>query len=84
MILLWIVLAIVAGLFLFFRLNLSFGGHAKGDRLERIEKSPNYKGGKFLNPLETKMQVDDMPFLKLTREFFLSKETAYRHRQFQI
>lgn len=50
-----------------------FGARPKGERLARIQRSPHYKNGKFQNPVETKIQVDDIPFLKVMKEFLSSK-----------
>lgn len=72
-----IVLAVLAILiliiFLFIKLNPSFGGKPEGERLARIQKSPNYKDGVFQNPVPTIMQTDDMPFFKLMKEFLFAK-----------
>ncbi len=50
-------------------LNPAFGGSPKGERLKRIEQSPNATNGKFQNPLPTPVQTNDVPYLKLMKEF---------------
>ncbi|WP_372773330.1 MBL fold metallo-hydrolase [Mangrovibacterium sp.] len=75
-VLLWIVLAVMilaVGVFLAISLNPNFGGKLKGERLARAQQSPNFKDGKFQNPVETVMQTDDMPFFKILREFLFAK-----------
>ncbi len=54
-------------------LNPSFGGKVSGERLEKVQKSPNYCDGKFQNPVETIVQVEGMPFFKVLKEFLFVK-----------
>lgn len=63
---------ILAGYFVI-RFNPSFGASPSGERMERILKSPNFRDGKFQNPVETKMQTDDMPFFRVMKEFLFTK-----------
>ncbi len=70
----WII--IVSPLFFIFLLiwqNPAFGGKMKGERQRRIEKSLNWNNGRFQNPVHTVVQTDDMPFVKLMKEFFFAK-----------
>ncbi len=73
MLVLLVLLLIAGGIYLWFKINPSFGGRVEGERLERMQESPNFKDGKFQNPVETLMQTDDMPLLKIMREFFFAK-----------
>ncbi len=69
-----LVVLLIAGLiYVWFVFNPSFGGRINGERLERLKDSPNFKEGKFQNPVETLMQTEDMPFFKLLKEFFFVK-----------
>ena len=69
-----LVLLLIAGLiYLWFVFNPSFGGKIAGERLVRVQNSPNFKDGKFHNPVETRMQTEDMPFFKMLKEFFFVK-----------
>src|SRR5688572_10762900 len=55
----------------------TFGTLPKGDRLEKIKKSPNYKEGAFQNLTETEVLLKDASYLKMMRRFFTpSKKVA--------
>ena len=73
MILISILFAIILISYLFVRFSPSFGSPAKGERLKRMMKSPNFRDGKFQNPVETKMQSADLPFFKVLKEFLSNK-----------
>lgn len=65
MILLWLlgsIAMLVVAFLLYFALAPRIGSNPVGDRLARIQASPNYKDGKFQNLVETSM---DMPFGKM-------------------
>lgn len=47
-----------------------FGSNPEGARLERIEKSPQYQDGIFVNPIETPMMAEDASYLKMLYGFF--------------
>lgn len=56
----WIIIIAVIVIFIvavsiFIKTDPQFGQAPKGEDLERIRKSPNYRGGQFLNPIETKL-----------------------------
>lgn len=51
----------------------SFGGKAAGDRRERIENSPNYQNGRFVNFEPTEV-LRDGSMWSSTREFFFGSE----------
>ena len=73
MVVLALVLFVTLSGYLVIHFNPSFGAAANGKRMERISKSPNFKNGRFQNPVETKMQTDDMPFFKVMKEFLFTK-----------
>lgn len=62
MILLWILIGLIAGLALLLVLYFAYapriGGNPKGERLAGIQRSPNYRDGRFQNVVDTNM---DMP-----------------------
>ena len=84
MILTLIILALVILSFLVIRFYPSFGATPKGKRLSRIQQSPNYKNGKFQNPIETAMQADNLPFFKLMSEFLSSKGNRVPDKPIQV
>ncbi|MBK0401535.1 MBL fold metallo-hydrolase [Adhaeribacter sp. BT258] len=47
-----------------------FGKTPKGKRLERIQKSPNYKDGAFRNLSETPVQAEEATFFGMLYDFF--------------
>jgi len=51
----------------------SFGGKVEGARLERARHSPNFRDGKFVNPLPTRMLVPGT-FLDMVRHQLFGKE----------
>ncbi|WP_053187905.1 MBL fold metallo-hydrolase [Sunxiuqinia dokdonensis] len=73
MILLTILIALAVLVVLIVRLNPSFGASPTGERMQRIQQSPNFKDGKFQNPVATAMQTEDMPFLRVMKEFLFTK-----------
>lgn len=52
-----------------------FGKSPSGKRLERIERSPQYRDGKFQNASETPMMTGDNAMWESMTEFFASKNT---------
>ena len=62
-------LAVYAGLHL-----ESVGKEPTGARLERIEKSPNYKHGSFQNLTNTPVQSEDASYWVMARKFFFDKD----------
>lgn len=67
-----VIVLLLVGLviYLAIKLNPAFGKNPDGERLVRIENSPNYADGRFHNPVETDVQSDDVPFFKLMKLFF--------------
>ena len=50
-----------------------FGGIPKGERLERLKKSPNYRDGTFKNLNYTPQLSNDNGFLHMFKEYFSAK-----------
>lgn len=73
MLFLWIALFILIITYLVFRFNPAFGSQVKTSTQKRITESPNFKNGKFQNPVATQVQIDHVPFFKLLREFLSNK-----------
>lgn len=71
-ILLSIVLIIVVGVFIFLK-NPKFGKLPDGERLAKIEKSPNYKNGSFTNLNYTPQMTGEGGFLKIMKDMFNAK-----------
>ena len=51
-----------------------FGQHPKGERLERIKKSPNYKDGSFKNLSETAVMTSDKSTIGAMWDFIFAKK----------
>jgi L-ascorbate metabolism protein UlaG (beta-lactamase superfamily) len=68
-----IVLALLVALVFVITSQPKFGAIPKGERLERIEKLPNFKDGKFHNLSETPQMSEDAKFLTMMKELFFSK-----------
>lgn len=47
-----------------------FGKAPTGERLQRIQKSPNYRNDSFQNLVPTEMSLKDVSMFKVLREFF--------------
>lgn len=67
-----VVLLLVVALTIFIN-QPSFGKLPAGERLTRIEQSPNYKNGKFQNRLPTTQITSDKPKLQSLYEFLFRK-----------
>src|SRR5678815_1047849 len=48
----------------------AFGKLPSGTRLQRIEKSPNYRDGSFQNVFKTEMMAEGVSYPKMMVEFF--------------
>lgn len=73
----WITLILLAifGLGIVFFLNTpQFGRTPKGERLERIKQSPNYRGGKFQNLNETPQITSDKSYFAMLIDFVFKKK----------
>jgi L-ascorbate metabolism protein UlaG (beta-lactamase superfamily) len=75
---LWILLSIVVllgiALLLYFRFAPIVGSNPAGERLARIEASPNYRDGKFHNVVETNMDMPVGAMAKVMWEFMKGAE----------
>ncbi|NGM72996.1 MBL fold metallo-hydrolase [Sphingobacterium sp. SGL-16] len=72
-ILLVILLITLIGGMLYMRSD-RFGINAAGARLERMQKSPNYKNGAFDNLENTPALAEDASYSKMLRKFFFEKK----------
>jgi L-ascorbate metabolism protein UlaG (beta-lactamase superfamily) len=52
----------------------TFGKKAQGERLLRIQKSPNFKDGVFHNLTETPMMTEDASYFKMLKKFIWKDE----------
>ncbi|HCR90261.1 MAG TPA: hypothetical protein DIW50_07335 [Prolixibacteraceae bacterium] len=64
-----ILLIFIIGGIAVMKISPGFGGRIKGERLERIKKSPNFRDGVFQNPVPTDVQGENFSFWKVMREF---------------
>lgn len=71
-IVLLIFLLIILTVAVFMR-QTSFGRLPRGERLERIQKSPNFRDGIFQNLNHTPQMAEDARFQHILRDMFLSK-----------
>lgn len=67
-----IALILVVGIWIFLQAP-KFGKYPSGDRLERIEKSPNYRDGKFRNLSHTPDLTEGSTYYSVMKEFFFSE-----------
>jgi len=51
-----------------------FGSIPKGERLERIKKSPHFQDGIFKNLSETPQMTNEKGFWQMTKEYFAAKD----------
>tara|TARA_R110002051_G_scaffold36825_2_gene79697 strand:+ start:903 stop:2030 length:1128 start_codon:yes stop_codon:yes gene_type:complete len=71
--LLIIFITLGAGTFLFLNTE-RFGKHPSGERLKKLEKSPNYKDGSFQNLNHTPMLTDGVGYGKVMYEFLFASK----------
>lgn len=64
-----------AGIFLFVSLAPQFGRASEGQRLARIEASPHYRDGAFMNTIPTSMDMSADSILSVLKEFMTAKNT---------
>jgi L-ascorbate metabolism protein UlaG (beta-lactamase superfamily) len=74
-----IMLTIAISLLIFLQFP-QFGKLPIGERLERIEKSPNYKDGKFHNQIPTRELTSDVGFLRMMKQFMFNKSDSLKPR----
>lgn len=68
-----VVIALLVVLGVWFINQPQFGKNPSGERLARIEKSPNYKDGKFQNLSETPQFTGNKNFITVFFDFFFQK-----------
>lgn len=68
-----IVVAVLVALFFIITGQAKFGTVPKGERLERLKQSPNYRNGKFRNLSKTPQLSEDAKFFPMLKEYFTSK-----------
>jgi L-ascorbate metabolism protein UlaG (beta-lactamase superfamily) len=68
-----IVIAILVGAAYIFMQQEKFGRQPRGERLERIKKSPHYKDGKFQNLANTPDLAEGIGYYTVMRDFFFAK-----------
>ena len=68
-----IVFILVAGTFLFLQ-HPKFGKLTSGERLVKIEQSPNYKNGKFQNQSFTPDLTEGTSYYSVLKQFFFEKK----------
>jgi len=73
MIIVWILIAVVIGGYLFLR-QPQFGSKVSESGLEKIQRSPNYSDGQFQNLSVTPQLTDDASIFKVMKEFFFHKD----------
>jgi L-ascorbate metabolism protein UlaG (beta-lactamase superfamily) len=78
MIILFILIALLAGLIFLFVQQASFGKNPEGKRLDRIKKSSNYnaKEGNFKNLSETPVMAPEGSYFKLIKEYIGKKDNT--------
>src|ERR1041385_2375090 len=70
----WFVLILVAiVIYWLVAIQPKFGKNPTGERLDRILKSPNYKGGSFHNLTPTEVLLKSTSRTKMFRDFFFGK-----------
>lgn len=73
MVFLIIIAVLVISTLLFLQMP-KFGQYASGERLARIEKSPNYKDGQFQNLNHTPDLAEGVSYYTVMRKFFFAKD----------
>ena len=69
------IVLLAAGIFLFVSLAPQFGRAPEGQRLARIEASPHYRDGAFMNTIHTSMDMSADSILSVLKEFMTAKNT---------
>ncbi len=75
-----LILLIVISVIIFFKTAPQIGGKASGERLERMERAPNFVDGKFQNTIETKMEMT-WETLKKTLSHYLFADKTFKNPQ---
>lgn len=66
-------LVLIVGITLTIINQPKFGSTPKGEQLDRIKKSPNYKSGKFQNLSHTPQMSEEAKFFRMLKEAFSAK-----------
>lgn len=66
-------LVLVVGITFIILKQPRFGSVPKGEKLERIQRSPNYKDGKFQNLSHTPQMSEEARFFSMLKEYFSAK-----------
>lgn len=72
LLIIFLILALVAAVFALTSCA-SFGRLPRGERLERVKNSPNYKNGHFVNEEETVTMTSDKGFFSSMKDFLFTK-----------
>lgn len=67
-----VLLCMVVGAYIFLQQPV-FGAYAKGSRLERMQRSPQFRDGVFHNEHPTPMMAEDASYPKVLWKFFFGK-----------
>ncbi len=70
------ILLLIVSVFAFFSFAPQMGKSAKGERLQRIQDSPNFKDGVFQNPIATNMGISSSDIFSLIKDY--RKDTKLR------
>ncbi len=73
--LLIVIVVVALGIFLFVTFAPQFGRSPEGARLARVEASPQYGDGAFVNPIPTSMAMSADSILSTLEEFINAKNT---------
>lgn len=77
----WVILSIIVVLVavgIIFMSRPQFGSTPKGERLERVKNSPNYRDGKFQNLHETQQITSEGGFFSAMGDFLFKKKERLR------
>jgi L-ascorbate metabolism protein UlaG (beta-lactamase superfamily) len=72
---LFILGVLALGVYLFMQ-KAVFGAHPSGARLQRIQRSPNYKDGSFQNLAPTEVMLKSASMTKMLKDFFTKPKTT--------
>jgi L-ascorbate metabolism protein UlaG (beta-lactamase superfamily) len=76
-----IILAVLVGVVVLFLMQPKFGKMPSGPRLEKIEKSPNYKDGQFVNQSITPDLAEGVSYYTVMKDFFFNKSKRNKPAQ---
>lgn len=76
-----IILAVLVGAVVLFLMQPKFGKMPSGARLEKIEESPNYKDGQFINQSITPDLAEGVSYYTVMKDFFFNKSKRNKPAQ---